>query len=139
MEMCYEGAMSLPSSYVTMNEEEMTYVEGGGWSRYKGREALATLTLMCGCAYAAFSLSKTACAAILATASTGIGLIASLGLALGVGAALTVGAYQCALAIVAADYMVESYKKTKSLSKSGYRACSYGVWTCSVFTGVKRL
>ena len=29
MEMCYEGAMSLPSSYAVMNEEEMTYVEGG--------------------------------------------------------------------------------------------------------------
>ena len=30
MRMCYEGAMVLPSSYVVMNEEEMTYTEGGG-------------------------------------------------------------------------------------------------------------
>lgn len=29
MEMCYEGALSLPCSYAVMNEEEMTYVEGG--------------------------------------------------------------------------------------------------------------
>ena len=29
MEMCYDGALVMPSSYVTMNEEEMTYVEGG--------------------------------------------------------------------------------------------------------------
>lgn len=29
MEMCCEGALSLPCSYVVMNEEEMTYVEGG--------------------------------------------------------------------------------------------------------------
>lgn len=29
MEMCYDGALVLPSSYVVMNEEEMTYTEGG--------------------------------------------------------------------------------------------------------------
>lgn len=29
MEMCYEGALSLPCSYAVMNEEEMTYVNGG--------------------------------------------------------------------------------------------------------------
>ena len=27
--MCYDGALVLPSSYAVMNEEEMTYVEGG--------------------------------------------------------------------------------------------------------------
>ncbi len=31
MEMCYEGALVMPSSYAVMSEEEMTYVEGG-WS-----------------------------------------------------------------------------------------------------------
>ncbi|MGN0351594.1 MAG: hypothetical protein ACI4ES_08070 [Roseburia sp.] len=29
MEMCYEEALVMPSSYAIMNEEEMTYVEGG--------------------------------------------------------------------------------------------------------------
>ena len=29
MEMCYDGALVMPSSYAVMNEEEMTYVEGG--------------------------------------------------------------------------------------------------------------
>lgn len=29
MEMCYNGALVMPSSYAVMNEEEMTYVEGG--------------------------------------------------------------------------------------------------------------
>ena len=29
MEMCYEGALSLPCSYAVMNEKEMTYVNGG--------------------------------------------------------------------------------------------------------------
>lgn len=30
MEKCYDGALVMPSSYAVMNEEEMTYVEGGG-------------------------------------------------------------------------------------------------------------
>lgn len=29
MEMCYDGALVMPSSYVEMNTDEMTYVEGG--------------------------------------------------------------------------------------------------------------
>ena len=29
MDMCYDGALVLPSSYVVMDEEEMSYVEGG--------------------------------------------------------------------------------------------------------------
>ena len=29
MDMCYEGALVMPSNYVVMDEEEMTYVEGG--------------------------------------------------------------------------------------------------------------
>ena len=29
MEMCYDGTLVLPSSYAVMDEEEMTYVEGG--------------------------------------------------------------------------------------------------------------
>ncbi len=30
MEMCYDGALVMPSNYAVMDEEEMTYVEGGG-------------------------------------------------------------------------------------------------------------
>ena len=29
MEMCYDGALVMPSSYAMMEEEEMSYVEGG--------------------------------------------------------------------------------------------------------------
>lgn len=29
MEMCYDGALVMPSSYAAMSDEEMTYVEGG--------------------------------------------------------------------------------------------------------------
>ena len=29
MEMCYDGALVMPSNYVVMDEEEMTYTQGG--------------------------------------------------------------------------------------------------------------
>ncbi|MDD6069918.1 MAG: hypothetical protein PUC12_03780 [Clostridiales bacterium] len=29
MDMCYDGALVMPSSYAVMSEDEMTYVEGG--------------------------------------------------------------------------------------------------------------
>ena len=29
MEMCYDGALVMPSNYALMSEDEMTYVEGG--------------------------------------------------------------------------------------------------------------
>lgn len=29
MEMCYDGALVMPSNYAVMNEDEMMYVEGG--------------------------------------------------------------------------------------------------------------
>ncbi len=29
MDMCYDGALVMPSNYAVMDEEEMTYVEGG--------------------------------------------------------------------------------------------------------------
>lgn len=32
MEMCYDGALVMPSSYAVMSEDEMTYVDGGAWS-----------------------------------------------------------------------------------------------------------
>lgn len=37
MEMCYDGALVMPSSYAVMDNDEMTYVEGGwfSWSQVK--------------------------------------------------------------------------------------------------------
>lgn len=32
MDMCYDGALVMPSNYAVMNEDEMTYVDGGAWS-----------------------------------------------------------------------------------------------------------
>ncbi|MDE6904630.1 MAG: hypothetical protein K2P76_06815 [Lachnospiraceae bacterium] len=39
MEMCYDGALVMPSSYAVMSEDEMTYVEGGGTFRIKMNKA----------------------------------------------------------------------------------------------------
>ena len=30
-EMCYDGALVMPKNFAVVNEEEMEYVEGGGW------------------------------------------------------------------------------------------------------------
>lgn len=35
MEMSYDGALVMPGSYAVMDEEEMTYVEGGAWNSVK--------------------------------------------------------------------------------------------------------
>lgn len=34
MEMCYDGALVMPSNYAVMDEEEMMYVEGGGVGKH---------------------------------------------------------------------------------------------------------
>lgn len=41
MELCYDGALVMPSNYVVMSEEEMTYVEGGGKITVKGSASTA--------------------------------------------------------------------------------------------------
>ncbi|MBE5964287.1 MAG: hypothetical protein E7252_05050 [Lachnospira sp.] len=137
--MCYDGALVMPSSYAVMSEEEMTYVEGGGWSTYKGMEAIMGITAMIGCSAAFMGISKSIVASMVATAATGIGLLATIALAGGLSLSLAISAYQGTLALAAAVNMVNSYSKTKSFNKSGYKACSYGIWTFSVFTQVASL
>ena len=42
MEMCYDGALVMPSNYAVMDSDEMTYVNGG-WS---GKQVLRNVTGM---------------------------------------------------------------------------------------------
>lgn len=92
MEMTYDGALVMPSSYAVMDEEEMTYVEGGVSAKCKwwgvqitfsGREAeglLWALTTASGAAWLAAELHAP-------TVVGGIGwgaIAASLTVALGV-------------------------------------------------------
>lgn len=139
MDMCYDGTLVMPSSYAMMEEDELSYVEGGGWSTYKGMEALLAITMICGCAFAFGKLTQTAGAALVASASTGVGLVAAIGCAIGVAIFATAAAYQGTLAVCAATAMISSYKKTHSFKKSGFKAESYGVWTFSVYTQIANL
>lgn len=38
MEMCYDGALVMPSNYAVMSEDEMMYVEGGKFSRSAAKQ-----------------------------------------------------------------------------------------------------
>lgn len=42
MEMCYDGALVMPSSFALMNEEEMMYVEGGKFSKSAAKKIALT-------------------------------------------------------------------------------------------------
>lgn len=42
MEMCYDGALVMPSSYAVMDSDEMTYVEGGKFSWSSARTIVYT-------------------------------------------------------------------------------------------------
>ncbi|MDD6069921.1 MAG: hypothetical protein PUC12_03795 [Clostridiales bacterium] len=56
MDMCYDGALVMPSSYAVMDEEEMTYVEGGGVPRWTAAAIIdaALLATPLGAAFAPF-------------------------------------------------------------------------------------
>ena len=43
MEMCYDGALVMPSNFVVVDEEEMTYVDGG--ARYYNLKGLFSLVI----------------------------------------------------------------------------------------------
>ncbi|MFZ7122029.1 MAG: hypothetical protein ACOWWH_13900 [Eubacteriaceae bacterium] len=43
MEMCYDRALVMPSSCVIVNDEEMTYVQGGANGWWNSRRTIATL------------------------------------------------------------------------------------------------
>ena len=49
--MCYDGALVMPSSYAVMNEEEMTYVEGGWSGKTFARNLAGCLTIVSGLGY----------------------------------------------------------------------------------------
>lgn len=52
MEMCYEGALVMPSSYAVMSEDEMTYMDGGSVSVATVCTIITTTIAVCGASYA---------------------------------------------------------------------------------------
>ena len=53
--MCYDGALVMPSNYVVMNEEEMTYVEGGDKVVY---HSIISFTRYCDTKQSAYAVAK---------------------------------------------------------------------------------
>lgn len=76
MEMCYDGALIMPSKFVSMNEEEMTYVDGGvGFYLNSNRSAtIATYVYLAG-----FGISAgTAIAALSGKLAAGVAKLVGL-------------------------------------------------------------
>ena len=99
MEMCYDGALVMPSSYAVMDEEEMMYVEGSWSFKYSG------LKNICGIPVGAyFTLSGTVSdmAWIAAAGGAFVATIAGLLLTIpGIGGALALKATVAGGAFVA--------------------------------------
>ena len=72
MEMCYDGALVMPSNYAVMSEDEMMYVDGGIDRTYKGSQGWAVAGALClaGGVLAGMSsgVSKTIVSSVLAAA-----------------------------------------------------------------------
>ncbi len=84
MEMCYDGALVMPSNYAVMSEDEMTYVEGGKTTPDYG--TAKELKQLAGSYMAAwFSLgagySVAAASAVASAVGATVGVIAGLGAA----------------------------------------------------------
>lgn len=82
MEMCYDGALVMPSSYAMMNEEEMTYVDGGKVNTVYGyAEDLAAMAgaLMASWSSLILGYSYGAAASVASGIGVGVGVLAGLG------------------------------------------------------------
>lgn len=95
MEMCYDGMLVMPSSYAVMDEEEMTYVDGGGSitiNRTTINQALGFIGAALTVATIASLIVKGA-SKLFTVACEGSGILAGIaGYVLGIGACLVAAA-----------------------------------------------
>jgi len=76
MEMCYDGALVMPSSYAVMSEEEMMYLEGGKFiSKSKCIEGLAVIGMSPN-TYIAAALTYTLAKCLIRKVCTALGVVA---------------------------------------------------------------
>lgn len=127
--MTYTGAMALPSNAVCLNNDEMRYVEGGGWSTYKGAAALSYLSTIAAQAFGGYVASAKLGKYVCAVSATGWGLIAGLAGALGVAVCIGYGTYQAAMFAQGLVY----YRKYKK-----FKANSVSIWKFSATIGIKK-
>lgn len=86
MEMNYGGAMVLPRNYVVMNEEEMTYVEGGATYTVYGKagEIRTRLNIIIGACIAG-TITASALGGLLGTPGNVVGVIVGAAIGYGLG------------------------------------------------------
>lgn len=123
-------SLVLPSNYVSIEKDEMEYIDGGKYQTYKGWDAYRELSCMIANTFAWGGVSASLVKACLATASTGIGLIIAVACALGFAASFVITGYQACLTVAAAGYLVKD---------NGFKANSYSIWCFTIYTGVKEL
>ncbi|OYP35356.1 hypothetical protein C8E03_10818 [Lachnotalea glycerini] len=105
MEMCYEGALAMPSGFAVMEEEEMMIIEGGGAFTAKTALKWIAATILGGIVYDVLKAAaiKVGCWAALNAAA--IATVVSRVVAVGI------------LTGIAACYGAMLYKTYKSLMK----------------------
>ena len=129
--MSYSSAavLQMPSSYVPMSTEEMEYVEGGGWTTYKGAEALTQLTVMAAQVYGSYVAAAKLGKVCAATAATGWGLVLAVASGLGMITCITAGSTQACFFAAALLYYRQDRK---------FDAYSVSIWNWSASLGVRR-
>ena len=116
MEMCYDGALVMPSSYAVMSEEEMTYVEGGFAISKSVFKYTVTAVVVASCVALGGGLSVAGLRTVLASMSLKKKLIAALikgigKLGIATGNALATKFGSGLLGCVAGDFMGNVFTK----------------------------
>lgn len=85
MEMCYDGALVMPSSFAVVEQDEMSYVNGGGTfsKTVRGNAAKLRVAHYFGVSAASFVALKASIVGIIAGAPTVVGCLAACVAALG--------------------------------------------------------
>lgn len=88
MDMCYAGALVMPTSYAVMDNEEMTYVEGGGTFKVKVGKNSFVMTALSALGAGASKAAMTA-----ALDAIGVSIAASIELGTAGAGTLVAGAF----------------------------------------------
>ncbi len=114
----------MPISYVAMDEEEMTYVEGGwSWSTYKGMEGWSKISTMIASITTWSGSASTLAKVVGRCAATGIGLLLAVVGALGYSLCVACAGIQASMVICAMLFM---------RADNGFRCKSAGFFTWSI-------
>ncbi len=123
MEMCYDGALVMPSSYVVMNEEEMTYLDGGtSYTTYKGNKAWVQISKMMMSVSTWAGTTKNLIAAAAGSSATGVGLVIAVVAALGASLTAASAGVQVCMTALAMGY---------TIADGGFKCAEWGIFSWS--------